>query len=673
MWSGIGAFGRFAFTCTALTALACGKTSRNDPVLAEAGGPGSAGQASAGRDGTSRAGASSLGGAGGGAGGGIPNAGSGGVSAAATEAWHWTACGSIEPFKPGPVQVAFAPAGDDLVVGYDDGSILLYTDSTRAPKRVLRDGGTQLDSFALSIDGEYLAASGSDFLEVTRLADGLRLPEIDLQRCPTERLRFSAEGDRLLAWGWESRELCIWSVADGALLHRLSGPFFSAALAGNGLLVSEVPLIVKAITLPDLVTVTVDIEALPGARGEEIFVVSPRADTFVSIPNNNFALFPSGLWSSEGRLLAQVNGFGLAYSPDGALVVLGDQLLDSRTGDSLSTVSRESLGPIDSDGSRVASVTTVEGTTVITIRELATGDALRVDAALSSSEPLQGLAISPDGSQLAVGKDIAVLWSIAPDFADSQQRDIGPVHHLQDVEFSPASELLVSGNGPRMYSAEATRLVEEVSLAERVYQGCERRTLRASPANRWLALVQQNGAVSVRDRALNGSTVATIETSQCNTRAAFSSDERYLATTEAALYRTSDWSRVWSKPRIDFPGLSALGAPEEDLYQDVAFLSGDTQLLVSHCEGKPGPDTCRYTLRSVADGALIRELPQLGAHRASVSPESHWVAAGNVLLHLPTDTVRTLDPAPSLSVFTPEGDLIGAGDDGTLTRYCRAR
>lgn len=563
------------------------------------------------------------------------------------------------------------------MVGYDDGSILLYTDSTRAPKRVLRDAGTALHSFVFSLDGEYLAAAGRDFIEVRRWADGVQLPDIDLQSCPTKQVRFSAESDRLLAWDWETKELCIWGVADGALLHRVTGTFSSAALAGNRLLLAEVggPSVVKAITLPDFAAVTVSIEGLPGEFAVGTFALSPRGDTFVSVPSDTFGATPYGLWSSEGRLLAQRKGSHLAYSPDGALVALGDQLLDARTGEPVSTLPRDRTDPgqINSDASRVASVSTRERTSVITIREFASGDLLSIEAAASSSEPLQGLAISPDGSQLAVGKDIAVLWSIAPDFADSQQRDIGPVHHLQDVEFSPASELLVSGNGPRMYSAEATRLVEEVSLAERVYQGCERRTLRASPANRWLALVQQNGAVSVRDRALNGSTVATIETSQCNTRAAFSSDERYLATTEAALYRTSDWSRVWSKPRIDFPGLSALGAPEEDLYQDVAFLSGDTQLLVSHCEGKPGPDTCRYTLRSVADGALIRELPQLGAHRASVSAESHWVAAGNVLLHLPTDTVRTLDPAPSLSVFTPEGDLIGAGDDGTLTRYCRAR
>lgn len=596
------------------------------------------------------------------------------MSADATAAWDWTACGSIEPYKPGPEAVAFLPEGNDLVVGYDDGGILLYTDGSHAPKRVLRDAGTELHSFALSIDGEYLAAAGSGFVEVMRWADGVQLPDIDLQSCPTKEVRFSAESDRLVAWDWEAKELCIWRVADGVLLHRVTGTFLSAALAGDALLVSEVHSIVKAITLPDLVAVTIAIEALPGARGEERFVVSPRADTFVSIPNNNFAPSPSGLWSSEGRLLAQVNGRGLTYSPDGALVVLGDQLLDSRTGDSLSTVSSESMGRINRDASRVASVETIEGTSVITIRELATGDPLRIQAAASSSsEPLQGLAISPDGSQLAVGKDIAVLWRIAPDFVDSQQRDVGLVYRLQDVEFSPIAELLISGNGPRMYSIEATRLVEDVTSESAVFEGCQFRTLRASPANRWLAVVQQNGALSVRDRAADGSSVATIETSQCNTRAAFSSDERYLATTEAALYRTSDWSRVWSKPRINFPGLSDLGTPEEDLYQDVAFLSGDTELLVSHCGGQPGPNTCRYALHSVADGTLIRELPQLGAHRASVSAESHWVAAGKVLLHLPTDTVRTLDPAPALSVFTPEGDLIGASEDGTLTRYCRAR
>jgi hypothetical protein len=263
------------------------------------------------------------------------------------------------------------------------------------------------------------------------------------------------------------------------------------------------------------------------------------------------------------------------------------------------------------------------------------------------------------------------LWSSARDFADSQQRAIGYASILHDVEFSPTSELFVSGDGWATYSGEATRRIEHV-LPEPAGNGnCILTTLRASPANRWLGVGQNTAALHVRDRA-SGEHVATIETPGCNTRAAFSSDERYLATSGAALYRTSDWARLWTAHRIGAPGPSDFDPPA-DLYQDVAFLSGDTELLVSHCGGQPGPNTCRYALYSVADGTLIRELPQLGAHRASVSAESHWVAAGKVLLHVPTNTVRTLDPAPALSVFTPEGDLIGASDDGTLTHYCRAR
>jgi len=90
--------------------------------------------------------------------------------------------------------------------------------------------------------------------------------------------------------------------------------------------------------------------------------------------------------------------------------------------------------------------------------------------------------------------------------------------------------------------------------------------------------------------------------------------------------------------------------------------------LVSHCADSGNQ---LHALYSLADGSLLRRLPELQNIRAKFSPEGNWVVSGATLLHLPDGEQRTFDAQSVLATFAPNGDIIALLADSSLARYCR--
>jgi hypothetical protein len=71
------------------------------------------------------------------------------------------------------------------------------------------------------------------------------------------------------------------------------------------------------------------------------------------------------------------------------------------------------------------------------------------------------------------------------------------------------------------------------------------------------------------------------------------------------------------------------------------------------------------------DGAVLKELPELSARRASFSSEGHWLVSGATALHLPSGDTVTIEPHAQLASFMPNGDIAALLADNSIARYCR--
>jgi hypothetical protein len=144
--------------------------------------------------------------------------------------------------------------------------------------------------------------------------------------------------------------------------------------------------------------------------------------------------------------------------------------------------------------------------------------------------------------------------------------------------------------------------------------------VRLSPHNDLFLVGAYDNAVDVLHIS-DKTQVARLPTARCDGRAVFNADETLVATTDPALYRVSDWSMVWNSAGAGDAGSG--GGP----WDDVQIRPNANELLVSHC----GADrvSCLHTLYSLADGSVIRTLPQLTSNRAKFSPEGKLACVRN--------------------------------------------
>ncbi|HMC93248.1 MAG TPA: hypothetical protein VKO16_00610, partial [Polyangia bacterium] len=133
------------------------------------------------------------------------------------------------------VQAIFPPAGDALAVLYDDGRVLLYPKDGNAAPQLLRSPGTPPTGIVFSLDGSELAEVSAGAVAVRDVATGTLVRNMTVSgACTGDAVRFSVEGDHVLAW--DDRSLCVWQTANGSLVGHWAGNFFSAGMKNGQIL-----------------------------------------------------------------------------------------------------------------------------------------------------------------------------------------------------------------------------------------------------------------------------------------------------------------------------------------------------------------------------------------------------------------------------------------------------
>ncbi|MES1205698.1 MAG: hypothetical protein ABUS79_07140 [Pseudomonadota bacterium] len=588
------------------------------------------------------------------------------------------------------VQAVFPPAGDALAVLYDDGRVVLHPRADGAAPRVLRAAGKPPASIAFSLDGAELAEVAAGMVQVRDVATGAVVHTMAVNRaCTGDTVRFSAEGDHVLAW--DNGTLCVWRIADGSLVQHWTGDFSSAGMSNGRVLTAElsVPGSLKSRSLTGTDTSDIALEMPPGVApsadgtsGVLDIAVSPRADTFAGLTFGSTRV--ASLWSTEGKLIASfpaVDGIdaGHEYSASGELVLLANQVVDVASAQhwTNTAVDDTSIMTISSTGMLVAGLDSVGGLQEAAfIAENGNPSGRRLfgslpPSALPSSDtspsPPVVLSVSPDGARLATGAiswGRPLLWRLNPDFSTSV-----PIRSIQqelplEASFSADShELASSGDGRGIFSAADGKSLTSLPPPANIDVNCWFVSARFAPGSSWLALGTYGAAINVVKR--DGlQVIAALPTARCSARSSFNGDGSLVATSGPEMYRTSDWSRVWPTQIVAEP------PPQSDFFRDVQFAPGGQTLLVSRCNGGIGA-ACVHALQAVSDGALVRQLPELTGLRAHFSGEGNWVISGPTVLHLPTNELVTFDANATLSTFAPNGDIISILKDNTLARYCR--
>jgi WD40 repeat protein len=299
------------------------------------------------------------------------------------------------------------------------------------------------------------------------------------------------------------------------------------------------------------------------------------------------------------------------------------------------------------------------------------------------------IASSADGS--VVVANVLGIWAFgvrpAPNFADSRIVSTLFAEVNADVDVSADGALAtIAGDGRALFGAQDGRILWRPPVPLPTVPSCPTEKLRLSPKKTWAAganYFQVLDVFPITDTAgVEGPLPLLSVPSGCGDSAVFSRDERLMATSLPALYRTgttaAGWQKVWSGPEP--AKASSLDLNASGFGNDVRFSPDESQLLVSQCATW---DTCSSRLLDVASGAVVRDLPQLTGPHPAFSPDGSWIVAGGTLVHLSTGETRTLSSvgapdtagAPAVGIitalFTPDGNIIAGSSDGSLTRYCR--
>jgi hypothetical protein len=625
------------------------------------------------------------------------------VDPAISRQWSWQKCGAIPP-TPLADQALFLPTGE-LVISYEDGSVLVHPAGGGPPERQLVAPNPQLGGvFGLSLDGAMLARSSGSSVVVLSTADGSQSHGVaEPPECANGALQFSAEGDYVFETGGQTT--CIWRMADDSLIAEMPGSLSTAAIRAGQLYALDdgtpsngVGLALLAYSLPTspcaapcaapVQTSRIPLQCpIPGTEctRDGAVQISPRADSVAGVTSTLFPAAPviaQALWNLDGSLAYSSTNppsgdTSIVYSTPADRLLLLDRVVNVNTATAELQLSAQAVMDaqngtvaLDNSGQVLAAVVLRSGPAgQVALYDLPTGQAVQVVGAMpsaSSAPQPTDIAVSEDGTRAAFANDWSPLWHIDPEFAKSNILSIGDWTSI-DVRFSAdGSEELLSGESFVLNRADTGDGVQwGPPPPPDVPADCFVSGARLSPQDDRVLSGAYDPTASVSTVQVldikNDQLITQLPTSFCNARAAYSQDGTLVATSDPRLFRASDWSTVWTATDV----LSRVSGEYDD---DVQFRPNANELLVSHCADSGNQ---LHALYSLADGSMLRPLPELQSIRAKFSPEGNWVVSGATLLHLPDGEQRILDAQSVLAAFAPNGDVIALLADGTLARYCR--
>ncbi len=360
-------------------------------------------------------------------------------------------------------------------------------------------------------------------------------------------------------------------------------------------------------------------------------------------------------------------GGGAGSSGDSGSANGGSSGVSSGSGGAAGSAGVGGLSPDDSSSWTWEPCGTIPSTEVPEYMEYEVGSPIvgghpRVTGALGSRWNMTGLAMSADGLSLVSMGGVTLVWNVASDFSASSAIYVDRASpEWPKVDISPDGRwIAISGDGRRIVSRSGLQAVGFESNSG-ILEPCFPIELRFSPDGQWLAGAGWGGGIGVfRVADLEASAAPGLGTldptasipASCvvnpelanlrtATRSAFTPDGRTLVTETGGRYATADWQEL-EGPHMD-PALHSLRGGFE--------VSALGSTLVSDC---PSDLACR---------SYPAPFPKF-------SPDGHWIVAGATLTHV-SGVGRDLDASALVGIFAPNGDVIAAGADNSLTRYCK--
>jgi hypothetical protein len=284
---------------------------------------------------------------------------------------------------------------------------------------------------------------------------------------------------------------------------------------------------------------------------------------------------------------------------------------------------------------------------------------------LDTSSRMTALAMSADGRTLVSMGGVTLVWDVATAFADSRATyvDRGSPEWPQLAVSPDGRWITIFGDGRRVVSRDGAR---GPWLAGRTGSDaqCWPAEARFSPDGAWLVGASFGPGIDVfRVADLDAPAQTDIEpfvslsaacgpgaflpdTLGSTTRVSFTPDGELLVTETGAKYRTADW-QLMTMPQ---------GQPKSHGYNGALTVSVNGTALLSDCDYQSSSDS--------------HDCTPPGGRFPAFSSDGRWLLAGGTLTHVASGETRVLDATAPVGIFAPNGDVIAAGHDNTLTRYC---
>jgi WD40 repeat protein len=604
-----------------------------------------------------------------------------------SRAWTWQPCGTIAS-EAADLGAVFGRQGDIVVLGapgvrvYDASGALRAVSSESASFLVSAPDGAPLIG-TIEPSGIVLRSIASPAVRFT-------FAPAPIATCG-RKFAFSVDGDHLFSLGGETT--CVWRTSTQSFVGSVATARVPTGVPASAMVAVRRD---EVITLEELGSTTDVVTRDFTGRERARVRLARTGPAFLSAAGDRLVMTGT-LWDLERMIAvpwtANPSNFWSptpAFTPAGDLVLFGDGLFRTADGARLQTVSDtsrlaradEGTVVLSPDGRRAVSMEFGRAT-LMDVPSLGIAAVLgppSLPEATRPTPPINHLALSRDGSLLVSNAwaFAAFAFNLAPQFADSKVIWSASLEINLEVDVSADGKTVaIAGDGRALYGGVDGRIVwpsppPPAAVGPDI---CLPVRLRFSPKMTFLAGNNYSRVLDVfdvRDVSRGTAPVPLVHLPAGCDAVAFSRDERLMATSGAALYRTAPnpdgWLKLWS---------AAVPAPPRDnftvdgLANDVSFSPDETQLLVSRCT----QTSCLVNLLGVETGAILRALPELQAPHPSFSPDGSWIVAGGTLLHLSSGDVRELDPAvaTTTALFAPDGDIIAGSADDVLTRYCRSR